>query len=383
MMESLAGITKRMLLPPCGPIKFSGRNIEDYMPFILSFEDTVVRHCSNAREKFRYLLAHTEGPAHTLVSSCFRHNPEESFDMAMLALKEEYGNIYLLAKHYIDVLRTWPRIKPDDGPAFKKLSLCLMTIRNLMGRGREFQQFNNAVEIKMVIDKLPVHLNYRWRDIAHKLRYQKGEVEFSDLADFVKEQSDIVNQPIFGVSSMNRPSKTDFGNSRRERVFLSNIVREGNTENLEDRASFDHRSLASFPDCVFCGKNKHDITICHKFRKLPHKDKSKFLFDQERCYRCLEKGHRLGDCNRKASCDICHSPVHVTSMHRNQSDQRKSRDRRYANPTSDDLKVMKVSSKKGILSPSVQLALRTHMVPYISLVLLLIHGLKQPSYHRT
>ncbi|XP_076377847.1 uncharacterized protein LOC117225086 [Megalopta genalis] len=75
-----------------------------------------------------------------------------------------------------------------------------------------------------------------------------------------------------------------------------------------------HVSSAS-SQCSCCRGN-HPLYKCDKFKKLNLNDKKEIVQNSQRCYKCLETGHRVQNCTRR-NCSICdrrhHSLLHRDS----------------------------------------------------------------------
>ena len=353
IIEGLAGLTKRMLLPVSAPPKFSGERIDEYLPFRTSFENLIHCYCSTDQERFQYLLQFTEGAARELVASCFRSNPSESYAMALKTLDDEYGSIHDLARHHMDILKAWPLIKNDDGHALRRLSLRLMSIRNMMHNGREFSQFDHPTEIRMVIDKLPQSAIYKWRDHALRLRRSHGECNFSDLVNFVKDLSDAVNQPVFGEIKVTNYRNT-YTSAPSRRIYASQLS-ENREQNYQERLQETESSGLkcdrdnNVDSCIYCRRDGHVVSECVKFSDAKYDDKLKFLMYRRLCFRCMSEGHTKSRCYMKVYCKRCNSKDHVTGVH---NDQQREND----HPVS--VNALSVGTK-SVISPSVSVFVKS------------------------
>ena len=62
----------------------------------------------------------------------------------------------------------------------------------------------NLSNLSKMAQKLPVPLQYRWRDRAQKFRDEGHLPKLSDLVDFVERAADAANDPFFGRIADNR-----------------------------------------------------------------------------------------------------------------------------------------------------------------------------------
>ena len=358
--ESLAGLSRRLMLPPGAPVSFSGENIVDYMPFKASFEESIDRYCSTDQERYQYLLRYTSGEAREIVSTCFRRNASESYRRSIEALEEEYGNTYSLANHYKTTLENWPKLRAEDGAAFRKFSRYMQGIKNMMGRGKEFDQFNQISEMKMILEKLPVAYKYKFRDFAHRVRKSSGEVLFSDLADFIREQADIVNEPVFDIGADRKSfigGDQEPRSGRRPRAFATQMSHES-----QGVMNPDGREEPSDSECCFfCGVRNHSIGSCKEFRRGFDNNRLKFVAQHRLCFGCLLPGHTRRSCSVELKCGECGANDHLMAMHgihRAAAGSGDGKAKKTARIESQ-VNVLRTGSQTSIISPSVMAELLT------------------------
>ena len=67
--------------------------------------------------------------------------------------------------------------------------------------------------------------------------------------------------------------------------------------------------------CSFCSNSSHDLEVCRKLSKQPHKEKLEYLKSKGLCFGCLKKAqHMCKDCKHKLKCTKCDSN-HPTVLH--------------------------------------------------------------------
>ena len=136
-----------------------------------------------------------------------------------------------------------------------------------------------------------------------ELNDNNTEVTFSDLVEFVRRQSRLMNQPLFGnisdgarssiSRSVHKPTMTN------TRIMTTKLA----SESTRDNATVSRCS--SGKSCSYCHKTNHDISYCFFFKKIPYDDKMKFFDENKLCYGCTRHGHRTRGCSQKLACQIC------------------------------------------------------------------------------
>ena len=66
--------------------------------------------------------------------------------------------------------------------------------------------------------------------------------------------------------------------------------------------------------CAYC-RGSHDIEVCPLFTQLSYNDRVNFLFQERRCYKCFDVGHRAVNCKVTVWCYSCSSSSHHTLLH--------------------------------------------------------------------
>ncbi len=69
-------------------------------------------------------------------------------------------------------------------------------------------QLNGSAEIMKIVEKLPYKMRDSWRRLTYKLHCSGEDILFLDLCKFVQNQSEILNQPIFGNINVHKHGYT-------------------------------------------------------------------------------------------------------------------------------------------------------------------------------
>jgi len=71
---------------------------------------------------------------------------------------------------------------------------------------------------------------------------------------------------------------------------------------------------SSKPQCTCCGKGKHTLPLCNKFKRFSKDARSKWAREHRLCFRCLAEGHWAPKCKSSIVCSQC-SRKHHTLVH--------------------------------------------------------------------
>ena len=124
-----------------------------------------------------------------LIASCrYYDDSSAALTEALRLLDEKCNDPYRLANAYIDKLLQIPIVKSEDLESLKKLNMFVQRCAHAMYSLDEFSVLNHVPNMKSVIVKLPVFLQYRWREKAQKVRKQSNKVVFKDLAEFINSK---------------------------------------------------------------------------------------------------------------------------------------------------------------------------------------------------
>jgi len=302
-------LPKRQLKP------FDGSDITQYSHFINSFLQLIHAKCETTSECLHFLEHFTEGNARVLVQSVVTRDPEESYNNALALLEEEYGNEYKVGSTYLEKLDNWPSIKSEDVKGLNELSIFLLTCRSNMESMSVLNQLNSPKQIRSIVMKLPFRLREKWRDIALDLQDENRSVDFRRLVSFVRRQSRLMSQPLFG-------DIRDTNIKKNLKVF-STLQDKENECKYFNKIVFDPTYKFSPIDnkiepllCKYCQVPNHDVINCISFSKLSYSNKLEYVYRCGLCYSCLSSGHTSQTCLQKLTCEKCNK-LHPTILHRN------------------------------------------------------------------
>ena len=296
---------QKLDLPKKEILYFDGSNITQYKRFILSFERTVSSRCDSDADKFVYLQQFTTGKARKLVDTCCHRSPSLAYNKALELLNEEYDNEFIVSNAYISKLETWPSIKSEDKVALEDFYYFLLECHNYLENMTCRNPIESPREMHNVVLKLPYKMRERWRRKCLHITRACGYVGFSNLVDFVKEETDLLRQPVFGFIS-DSPAKT--------KTKIKDFSKPIKLLTTQAEVKSDPVKLTNVQYCLYCKKNNHSLNKCRFFEKLVSKEKSDFIKKTNLCFACLCDGHMSKTCKNRLTCSIC-SKKHPTILH--------------------------------------------------------------------
>ena len=116
-------------------------------------------------------------------------------------------------------------------------------------------------------------------------RSTKAYPDFKEFADFVVQQAQRANDPVYGHS---RSKRNDTNNNKSSSSFTTEVVSSGN--------------VVRFP-CVLC-KADHKLFGCDMFRSMRPVQRLEVVNKYKLCENCLMSNHTTQMCRRPTRCTV-------------------------------------------------------------------------------
>ena len=320
--------TQRNLLPPSSVTKFSGNDCTEYHSWLRSLQTRVFSRTDDPSECLSYVEQFTSGAAQTLVRSCMHLPPDLGLQRALQALEKTYGNGLAICQAYTAKLRKWPSVKNDDVNGLRDFSVFLSACANAMTTVPGLEELNYASHLQVVVSKLPNYIGNRWSRKAELMSASGQPVRFMDIMEFVNQEYRIAANPVFGKQSKEKTSPQGGSNNGKP---------ESKSVKLAAAVSDTSVSVSAFDKpCAFCTMSNHSLSHCNKLKSKPFAERISVLRKHGMCFGCLKKGHMVGECPKKMTCDRCQCS-HPTVLHVNKKTDEKKEDRK-EDDNSDDKK---------------------------------------------
>ncbi len=211
---------------------------------------------------------------------------------------------------YMKTIREWPALKANDAVGLRKFSLFLSKCLNAMSCLSHLSELNHPPNMLTVIQKLPNHLQNKWRDQVSKARrYSNRILVYADLVEFVQLASDTANDPVYGRDSGSFTDQTTAGNKARKRP------NGPGPKSGSFATGVKHCDKDSVHMCPLC-KGTHDLDDCETFLSKSVDERRSFLQKSRLCFACYGSNHMSKGCTFKRTCKQCGKP-HPTALHVN------------------------------------------------------------------
>ena len=292
---------------PIPEIKKFGGNPLEFRRFLRQFHAKVVLNTQDDDERMNYLEQLTYGEANRCVAGFSHLSGERAYKAAMTQLEERYGDNKVIATAFIKKALDWPAVK--DAKSIDEFALFLVECQNAAESMESSSVLDYPDNIKRLMQKLPIYMHDRWRNVVLRTKDAKGRVHFKDFVTFVKTEAKKSNDPTYGslsVSNTNRNVPVQKDGQRRTTAAV-NVANEGSEHSKQETVHTEQK-------CSYCDSSGHFIGDCKGFLRISLQDRYSFLRNKGLCYGCLKKGHLTKNCRGRLKCSIC-GRRHPTALH--------------------------------------------------------------------
>ena len=174
-----------------------------------------------------------------------------------------------------------------------------------------FASLNSLGTIQRLMEKLSIETRKGWIKWEFEFLKRRGyRAKFAELVQFVKNEAEEVNslhEKAFYAKGKERESLAL--TNKKAGVFSASVTPE----------------KALLEQCPYC-KGDHKLAYCKDFQLLARYKRLAFFRKSQRCFRCLDCGHRIRDCKSTQECMIerCNDTRHYTLQHRHEVEQTES-----------------------------------------------------------
>ncbi|KAK3086822.1 hypothetical protein FSP39_023974 [Pinctada imbricata] len=239
---------------PIPEIKKFGGNPLEFRRFLRQFHAKVVLNTHDDDERMNYLEQLTYGEANRCVAGFSHLSGDRAYKAAMKQLEERYGDNEVIATAFIKKALDWPAVK--DAKSLDEFALFLVECLNAAESMGSNSVLDYPDNIKRLMQKLPIYMHDRWRNVVLKTK----EV---------------------------------------------NIANEGSESAKQETVE---------QKCIYCDGSGHFISDCKGFLRISLQDRYNFLRNKGLCYGCPKKGHLTKKCRGRHKCSIC-GRRHPTALH--------------------------------------------------------------------
>lgn len=307
-------------LPVKEPPVFSGDAFE-YPAFVTAFDSIIAANVPSDRDRLYFLEKYTRGKANDVVKGFLAMPSDSAYREARKLLDHRFGNPVHVAEAYKSSLRNWPQIEDGNSSKLQEFSDFLVRCEEAMKCMQSTADIDNTQTLLQVCAKLPSYSGVKWCRYAYVLQAKtKATVKFKNLVDFVREEAELANDPVFSPDALKRERRKT-GNYARGRInrpgsmsskpkpsqsFATSATRSDSTANSSNQY------IGNQP-CPLCNGN-HALSKCNQFLKNTAEERSEIIRNKSLCFRCFRGGHLSAQCPSKSSCEEC-GKRHNTLLH--------------------------------------------------------------------
>ena len=164
--------------------------------------------------------------------------------------------------------------------------------------------------------QLPSYSGVKWCHYTHdKQAKLMSQVKFKDFVNFVREESELANDPIFSPDALRRERKSaSREGSSRGRNYGQTKSASFVTGVTQNTASQTQVTSYSQLQCRLYERTGHELIKCFEFKKKSLEERRSIVKAKGLCFGCLKLGQFSADCQERLICKEC-KRSHPTLLH--------------------------------------------------------------------
>ena len=278
--ESFYDLITVMSQPKVELKNFDGNPLE-YHCFIVLFEESV-KSIKDDSLKLTRLLQYTSDKAYNSILSCVLL--ADGYKRAREILHERYGNDHQVAEMIVNKIRRGRPVRSAE--ELQDLADELQNSQRTLSQIRCLHEVDNQNCISEISKRLDYRVQEKWiTRVMEVKRSTKAYPDFKEFADFVVQQAQRANDPVYGHS---RSKRNDTNNNKSSSSFTTEVVSSGN--------------VVRFP-CVLCNAD-HKLFGCDMFRSMRPVQRLEVVNKYKLCENCLMSNHTTQMCRRPTRCTV-------------------------------------------------------------------------------
>ena len=255
-----------------------------WLPFWDSFEGSIhSRKDLSERNKFDYLTGLLEGDVLKVIDNYRLDN--RNYQAAISLLKERYGDTEKIGRlHYQALMDIQPVHRDNDINSIRKFYTEIETNHKaLLSLGKKQEHYSDIL-VPQLENKLPNYLRISVLQQKPSESWSMDEM----LAILLKEIKIRESKPQ-QAREVDKPVRRESRQVTTGSALVGNRAQRG--------------------ECPFC-LGHHKAESCQKITDI--QERKNLLKKYMRCFSCLQRGHRIKDCQRKNSCSKCQESHHTS-----------------------------------------------------------------------
>ena len=310
-------------LPVKEPPIFNG-NPYEYFSIVSAFDSIISDNVISDKDRLYYLAKYTSGKANDIVKRFLAVNSERGYREARKLLDQRFGNPVYIAEAFKSRLKNWVQIKEGDSAGLQTFSDFLVSCKEAVEAVGSLCELDSNQIFVQIASKLPSYSGIRWCHYAHDAQLKLGfPLRFNDLVKFVKEESDLANDPVFSPDVLKRERKNNaiertdkrsiekgYNKSTKVSSFATGTSQDMQYQEQSRSYSRTHREDSMCPLC----EKPHSILECFTFKRKTLEQRREVIRSKNLCFGCLKSGHISANCKSRLTCKECNK-LHPTLLH--------------------------------------------------------------------
>ena len=289
-------------LPVKEPPIFSGDPFE-YPAFITAFDSIISANVPSDRDRLFFLNKYTKDKANEVVKGFLAMSSDSAYKEARKLLDHRFGNPVHVAEAYKSSLRKWPQISDGNSSGLQEFSDFLVRCEEAMKTMKSMGDLDSTQTLLQISAKLPSYSGVKWCREAHEAqRKTKKIITFSDFIQFIKEEAELGNDPIFSPHAKIRPKYKGVDGASGTSLVTAGLP-------IELKIASE-KSYQPYPLC----EGQHSLVKCSSFLKKSVDQRSDIIRKKGLCYGCFKRGHMSPGCLDRFTCEAC-GWCHHTLLH--------------------------------------------------------------------
>ncbi|XP_052074220.1 uncharacterized protein LOC127712067 [Mytilus californianus] len=257
------------------------------------------------------------GPEFTRHANSIRasniHDPTKGLQRLWERLDERYGSPESVEASLMAKLNNFPKLTQKDNKKLYELVDILSEIESIkedVKYNSLLAYFDSSSGVLPILNKLPYNIQEKWTNRASQYKREKQVTfpPFTLFVKFIRELSQIRNDPSFAYDQTNQPKKAYTAAKPPEYKTAISVHKTDVSSDLDLQKQ-----------CLL-HKTGHSLNQCRAFKANPFQVRKKFINDHKICYGCCESTkHVKRTCTNAIRCSECGSGRHPGALHINRS----------------------------------------------------------------
>ena len=173
-----------------------------------AFDSIIAANISAEKGKLFFLEKYTRGKANEAIKGFLATNSDTAYTKARKLLDQRFGNPVVVSEDYKKRLRNWRQINEGDSKGLREFSDFLIRCKEAMKSMKSMSELDSTQILHFISAKLLSYSGIKWCRFAHEAQVQdKKLVGFKDFTNFVKQEAELANDPVFSPDVLKRERK--------------------------------------------------------------------------------------------------------------------------------------------------------------------------------